>query len=129
MYDTLATIFAFSGLICAIVNYEVDIGNRKLIIYEVDIITKNYKNALDTDRFRDGNTALFRYFILLTTILAFFCLIIRHLYKIQWINKYFNLALKKEMNHNARSLTYFYNQAIVGDYEDLTDSKKNNLIK
>ena len=33
------------------------------------------------------------------------------------------------MSHNATSLNFFYNQAIVGDHEDLTDSKKNNLIK
>ena len=109
MYDLLATIFAFIGLVCAIVNYEIDILNRNLTIYDVDVIAANNIKALETDRFRDGHTQLFRYCILFTTILAFFCLIVRHLYKIQWINKYFNLALKKEMHHNARSLTYFYN--------------------
>ena len=54
MYDLGATVFALLGLGCALVNYEVDIGNRDLIIYDVSIITKNYSNALDTDRFKDG---------------------------------------------------------------------------
>jgi hypothetical protein len=54
MYDLGATIFALLGLGCALVNYEIDIGNKDLIIYDVSIITKNYSNALDTDRFRDG---------------------------------------------------------------------------
>ena len=79
---------------------------------------------METDRFTNGSTMFFRYLILLTTILAIICLIARHKYKILWINKYFNLALKREKNYNDRSLNYYYNQAIVGDFDDLTESKK-----
>lgn len=37
-YDLLTTIFTTCGLFLAILNYEVDISNKKMIIYDIDVI-------------------------------------------------------------------------------------------
>lgn len=117
-YDLLTTIFTTSGLILAIVNYEVDISNKKMRIYDVDIV-KEVANAMETDRFRDGHTIPTRYLMAVATILSVISLVARHKQKVKWINEYFNLALKREKHHAARSLHYYYNQAIMGDSDDL----------
>lgn len=84
---------------------------------------------MDTDRFRDGHTVPTRYLMAVTTILSIASLVARHKQKIKWINEYFNLALKREKHHAARSLHYYYNQAIMGDSDDLMQSRKDVLIK
>ena len=128
-YDLAATGFALCGLALALVNYEIDISNKDYVIYDVDVITTKYDDAMQTDRFKDGHSVLLRYFILITTALAIVCLVARHQYKIKWMNKYFNPALTREKRHADRSLNFYYNQAIVGDGDELMESKKDVLIK
>ena len=128
-YDLPATVFALSGLILALINYEMDISNKDYVIYDVDVITTKYEDAMQTDRFRVGHSVLLRYFILITTILAIVCLVARHQYKIKWMNKYFNQALIREKRHADRSLNFYYNQAIVGDGDELLESRRDILIK
>lgn len=108
-YDLAANLFALSGLIIALINYESDISNKSLVIYDVDEIMSKYENAMQTDRFKIGHTVMLRYLILLTTGLSILCLIARHQYKIKWMNKYFNQALIREKQHADSSLNFYYN--------------------
>ena len=72
------------GLILAIVNYEIEV-NMKFNALD----PKAVPNAIDTDRNQKAPTNLLRLIILFTTVLACFCLVMRHRYKTEWLNEYF----------------------------------------
>ena len=129
-YDLLTTIFTTFGLFIAILNYELDILNKKMIIYNINLLEQNkIVNAMESDIFINGYNIPIRYLMAVTTILSIVSLVLRHQQKVKWINEYFNLSLQREKHHAARSLHYYYNQAIMGNSDDLMQSRKDFLVK
>ena len=58
-------------------NYELDIYNKKMVIYDVDLVNR-VNNAMESDRFNDGHTIPTRYLMVLFTILSIMSLVARH---------------------------------------------------
>jgi hypothetical protein len=80
-YDFITTILAIIGLSLAIANYEIDMSSQ------YDLLNPSViPNAMDDPRNRKTSTNLVRMIILITTLLAVGCLIMRHHYKVLWIN-------------------------------------------
>jgi hypothetical protein len=94
-YDSLATIFSILSLILAVINYELDIYNNQVI----GIVFANASlpvediysaNPMETARYKSYYTQPFRWAILILSVLAVFCLILRNHQKIKWQKNYFN---------------------------------------
>ena len=76
---------------------------------------------MDDPRLSD-TTNLVRLIILITTALAIVCLIVRHYYKIQWLNKYFQ---EDQETH----IYYQYNEVIIGNHKDNIIERKKMFNK
>lgn len=87
-YDLYATMFAIVGLIVMIVNYEIDVWFFGIQTFEEPDGDMREK-AMTCDRYLSIHTSFFRWVIALTSMAALACLLIRHHYKIQWLNKFF----------------------------------------
>lgn len=75
---------AIIGLALAVANYEIDMSSQ----YEL-LNPQLIPNAMDDPRNKKTSTNLVRMIILITTILAIGSLVMRHHYKVLWINQYF----------------------------------------
>ena len=85
-YDMMASILANFGLILGLMSYE-------HVIFEYDV------NGIDTERWPIASqhprvtcsySAMCRWTLFITTVMAIGCLFIRQKYKTQWLNSYFN---------------------------------------
>ena len=83
-FDFITTILAMIGLALAVANYEIEMSSQ----YEL-LDPKLHKNAMDDPRNQKTATNMVRMIILITTLLAVGCLFMRHYYKVQWLNLYF----------------------------------------
>ena len=101
------------GLALAVANYEIEMSSQ----YEL-LDPKTHKNAMDDPRNQKTATNMVRMIILITTLLAVCCLFMRHYYKIQWLNLYFQ-------QDSDTHIYYQYNEVIIGNNEDyMIESKK-----
>ena len=80
----MTAILAFSGLIVAAINYEIDKASR---YHSRDPL--KYPNAMDDPTNAQPYTNFIRMITLLTTILAAACLSKRHYYKSKWKSDHF----------------------------------------
>ena len=117
----LTTVFAIFGLSIGIINYEVDVYRFEVMSF----FTENFHDdltlkAMNSDRFLAWHTPVLRWVIFISTLMALACLIMRHYYKIQWLNQFFRTIQqvqtesKKQKERSGSSLFLFYNQAITG---------------
>jgi hypothetical protein len=105
------------GLALAVANYEIDIVN-----FQTKLDPDRIPNAMDDPRNAKDSTNLVRLIILITTILAIVCLIIRHYYKIEWLNKYFQ-------DDQETHIYYQYNEVIIGKGADNIIERKRMINK
>lgn len=99
-FDFITSILAISGLLLAISNYEIGVS-ADYIPPSLDI------DAMDDPRNTHGSTNIVRLIIMITTLMAVGCLIMRHHYKILWLNKYFH-------QYSEDHIYYQYNEVITG---------------
>lgn len=93
-YDFITTILAMIGLALAVANYEIDMSNS----YDL-LDPKLTPNAMDDPRNQKTATNMVRLIIMITTLLAVFCLVMRHRYKVQWLNEYFQQDSETHIYH------------------------------
>ena len=105
------------GLALAVANYEIEIND-----YKTALDPEKYKDAMEDPRNSKDTTNLVRLIILITTILAIVCLIVRHYYKIEWLNKYFQ---EDQETH----IYYQYNEVIIGKHADNIIERKKMFNK
>ena len=79
-----STVFGMIGLILTMINYEYDV-----VMYKTRLEPDILKNAMDDPRNAKNTTNLVRMVVLMTTVMSIICLIMRHYYKREWFNKYF----------------------------------------
>ena len=94
------------GLALAVANYEIEMSSQ----YEL-LQPNRHKNAMDDPRNQKTATNMVRMIILITTLLAVGCLFMRHHYKIQWLNLYFQ-------QDSDTHIYYQYNEVIIGSLND-----------
>ena len=63
-----------------------------------------------------------RLIILATSILSVLCVILRHRYKIEWLNNYFP-------SESETHIFYFYHEIIAGAENDIKENKKRYITK
>ena len=80
----MTAILAFSGLVVAMVNYEID----KAMPYHARDPIK-YPSAMDDPTNAQPYTNIIRMITLLTTLMAVVCLVKRHHYKAKWKSDHF----------------------------------------
>ena len=110
--------FGIAGLILGIINYNYDIEHYSMINVDYSTGMPLDRSAMETARFRARHTQYFRISIAITTAIALYNLLMRHYYKLVWIQKYFVINSRGQEN-----LYYYYNQQILGGGGDTVDSQ------
>ena len=116
-YDFISTILAMIGLGIAVANWEVD---AQMDYNKLD--PTKYPKAMDDPRNLKVSTNIIRIIILTTTILAIISLVIRHYYKILWLNKYF-------YDDCDTHIYYQFQEVIVGKHDIVQLKEKKMLTK
>lgn len=86
------TLFAMVGLLIMIINYEIDVwffGIQTFYMEDFDGDDMVHR-AINSDRYKSFHTKIFRWIVFLTSMCALGCLLMRHKYKIMWLNKFFS---------------------------------------
>lgn len=92
---------AVFGLVLTVVQWEINANS-----YFDPSDPAKFADAINDPRNRSVSSKMTRLVVLITTILALYCLVKRHEYKTQWLNQYFN---DDEQTH----LYYNYQEAIL----------------
>jgi hypothetical protein len=100
MYDLWTTIFAMIGLSVMIVNYEIDVWFFGIqTFYMEDIANEDMVlRAMTSDRYTSFHTKALRWIVALTSIAAIFSLLMRHKYKILWLNRFFTTIQRESQS-------------------------------
>ena len=97
-----SAVFGGIGLALTMLNYEYDV-----VMFKTKLEPSLIPNAMDDVRNAKSWTNTIRIVIFLTTIMAIICLIMRHHYKIEWFNKYFQ-------DDSETAIYCQYNEIIMG---------------
>lgn len=84
----MTTVFGIFGLAIGIINYEIDVWiftHVPIFDSEGDLV----EEAMNSNRFIAWHTNVLRWIMLLSSFGAVGCLIMRHHYKITWVNQFF----------------------------------------
>ena len=84
-YEALSCIFSMSGVVLAIIDYEIDIMT---FIQKIDPTI--YDNALKHPRNVSDTQDILRWINIFTTSISLTCLFLRHYYKRVWQNTFYD---------------------------------------
>ena len=120
-FDFISTTLAMIGLTLALVNYEIDIANDQIPLDP----SKYGDNAMLEPRNQKPTTNMFRLIVMITSLLSAGCLIMKHYYKVLWLNEHFHQetdthiyvqyqeVLMDTQMHNLKKKEKFFNSWIV----------------